>query len=471
MKLFWKLFCSMVSITILACAAGGFVLIDGQFRTALDQEVQALYEENDMLRYALSRELDRRVVEGPEELSRLAGTIVITTGGRTVAFRLSDETGAELGGNHSMPPDLNTSPLLSGLLEHQRGWRLANVAQGAYYLHGASGLTLLDETVYLENCRDVSALFAQREEQYRSFFYVMLALIAGVGALSLVVARLILRPLDRLSQAARQMAEGELDRRVPVTSGDELGRLSADFNAMAERLEAQMDELADAARREKDFTSSFAHEIKTPLTSIIGYADLLLSRPAQPDQVRESAGYIFREGRRLEVLSGKLMELIVLDRRDFPLRPAAMGGFLERAGNALRPAMERAGIRLTVEAEEAPALIEPDLMETVCLNLLDNARKATPEGGEITLSGRAEEGGYVIQVSDTGRGVPPEELGRITEPFYMVDKSRARAQGGAGLGLALCRRIVELHGGRMEFESTLGQGTTARVYLKGAGAE
>ena len=468
MKLFWKLFCSMVSVTVLACALVGFWLIDGQFRASLDQEVESLYAENDMLRYALSREMEGKVLTGPEELSRLAGSLSLTTGGRAAAFRLSDGDGTALydkGGLFF----LKAGPLISGLGPDRRGWRLEQGA-GRSLLHGASAMTLLGETVYLENCRDVTALFSQRSAQYRSFFYVMLALIAGVGLLSLLVSHLILRPLARVSAAARKMADGELGQRVAVTSDDELGALSADFNAMAQRIEGQMEALADAARREKEFTGSFAHEIKTPLTSIIGYAELLQSRDHTRSQVRESAGYIFREGRRLEALSGKLMELIVLDERDFPMRPVPMGAFLERTGNALRPTLEREGIRLKVEAEEATALIEPDLMETVCLNLLDNARKATPSGGKITLTGRAEGGGYLIQVSDTGKGIPADELGRITEPFYMVDKSRSRAQGGAGLGLALCRRIVELHGGTLEFESVLGQGTTASIHLRG-GAE
>ena len=291
------------------------------------------------------------------------------------------------------------------------------------------------------------------------------------GALSLLVSHLILRPLGRVSDAARRMAGGDLDQRVPVTSDDELGQLSADFNAMADQLERQMDELADAAQRQKDFTGSFAHEIKTPLTSIIGYADLLLSRPVSPEQVRDSAGYIFREGKRLEALSGKLMELIVLDRQDFPKHLISMRAFLEQMGSTMRPALEQAGIQLTVEAEEAPVFVEPDLLNMAGLNLLDNARKATPSGGRISLIGEARENGYLIQVTDTGKGIPAEELSRITEPFYMVDKSRARAQGGAGLGLALCRRIVELHDGTLEFESVLGQGTTARVCLKGGAEE
>ena len=135
----------------------------------------------------------------------------------------------------------------------------------------------------------------------------------------------------------------------------------------------------------------------------------------------------------------------------------------------LRPTLEQAGIRLEVRILPGTAALEPDLMESVCLNLLDNARKAVEAGGHILLEGAPAEDGYRIQVSDDSRGIPPEELDRIMEPFYMVDKSRSRAQGGAGLGLTVCQRIVALHGGRLEFESALGQGTRVSVYLKGGG--
>ena len=206
------------------------------------------------------------------------------------------------------------------------------------------------------------------------------------------------------------------------------------------------------------------------MTSIIGYADLLRSRPASPEQVQESAGYIFREGRRLEALSRKLMDLSVLDRQEFSLRPVPMDRFLTRVGGALRPALTRQGIRLTVSAQPGKIPIEPDLMETVCLNLIDNARKSIDGDGAISLEGMAERGGgYCIRVTDNGKGIPEEELARIAEPFYMVDKSRSRAQGGAGLGLALCKRIIDLHGGRLVFQSVVGQGTRVRVHLTGGG--
>lgn len=473
MKLFWKLFCSMVLITALACSVGGYALIDAQFRSSLDREVSALYEENDLLRFALAQELSFNPLYSREELAAAAGGITISTGqgrgGGTVSFRLSDEAGNALGGSGTLP--VRAEPLTAALPAGQRGWVMNALPDGRIYLHAASPLALEDGILYLENCREVSDLFASRAEQYQSFFSLMLALTAAVGALSLFTASVLLRPLSRLSAATRRMAEGDLDQRVQVRGDDETAQLSADFNVMAHRIQRQVAELKAAKRRQEDFIGSFAHEIKTPLTSIIGYADLLRSRPASEEQVRESAGYIFGEGRRLEALSRKLLDLIVLERQDFPLRPVPLDGFLKRVAGAMEPPLTQAGIRLTVRAEPVSARMEPDLMETVCVNLLDNARKAMENGGEVLLEGVSEGDGCRIQVTDQGKGIPAEELDRVTEAFYMVDKSRSRAQGGAGLGLALCRRIVELHGGTMDIGSKPGEGTCVRVHLKGGGAE
>ena len=466
MGLFWKLFCGMVAITVAACSLGGYVLIDSQFQNALNREVTAVYEENDLLRYTLARELETSNAASRADVGRLADGLAITTSRGQISFRLSTAEGQDMGGSGTLPVDASLSGKLA---EGQRGWELAR-QDGWTYLHAASPLVLADGTLYLENCREVGDVFATRQEQYQLFSYLMLGLILAVGLVSLAVSALMLRPLRQLSSASRRMAEGELHQRVAVDSGDELGRLSEDFNTMAERLEQQVQALTDAARRQEDFLGSFAHEIKTPLTSIIGYADLLRSRPASMEQVRESAGYIFSEGRRLEALSRKLMDLIVLDKQDFPLRETPMDRFLYQVAGALRPALEKAGIRLYLRAAPGLVPLEPDLMETVCLNLLDNARKAMDQGGAILLEGSPEPGGYCIHVTDNGKGIPEEELSRITEAFYMVDKSRARAQGGAGLGLSVCQRVVALHGGHMEFQSIEGKGTRVGVHLKGGGA-
>ena len=129
--------------------------------------------------------------------------------------------------------------------------------------------------------------------------------------------------------------------------------------------------------------------------------------------------------------------------------------------------MKKKGITLLVDAKPGKVWIEPDLIKTVCMNLLDNAAKAIEENGEISLKGSTLPEGYQIEVTDNGKGIPQEELSRITEAFYMVDKSRSRAQGGAGLGLSICRKIIELHGGTLSFKSEIGKGTSVYIVLKG----
>ena len=148
MRLFWKLFCSMVLITALACSAGGYALIHAQFRASLDREVAALYEENDLLRFALAQELAFNPLYSREELAKAAGGISITTGqGRTVSFRLSDEAGTTLGGSGALP--VEAVGLTSQLPAGQRGWVMNALADGRIYLHAASPLALEDGILYL----------------------------------------------------------------------------------------------------------------------------------------------------------------------------------------------------------------------------------------------------------------------------------------------------------------------------------
>ena len=238
-----------------------------------------------------------------------------------------------------------------------------------------------------------------------------------------------------------------------------------------ERLSSEMANLSEIAERREEFIASFAHELKTPLTAIIGYADMLRSREMTPKNRFTAAGYIFSEGKRLESLSLKLLELIVSGKQGIERRRFDAPYFIREVAAVTVPSLAADGMTLDMRWEPGEVWIEPDLFKTLLINLIDNARKASRRGQTVELYGRREEGGYAFFVRDHGRGMKPEDLARIEEPFYMIDKSRSRAQNGAGLGLALCKRIAELHGTRLEFTSTPGEGTTVRVFLEEAANE
>lgn len=198
---------------------------------------------------------------------------------------------------------------------------------------------------------------------------------------------------------------------------------------------------------------------------MIGYADMLRSREMTEEERFEAANYIFKEGKRLEALSLKLLELLVVKHEKLERKWVPVEWFLKEVKGIIKPVLKKENIRLIIQVEEAKIFIEPDLMKNVVLNLLDNGRKAMDGKGVLEVIGKVEDQGYALYVRDSGKGMPKEEIPRITEAFYMIDKSRARSQGGAGLGLSLCMEIVKRHGGTLEFQSEEGVGTTARIFL------
>ncbi len=223
--------------------------------------------------------------------------------------------------------------------------------------------------------------------------------------------------------------------------------------------------------RQERFVGSFAHEMKTPMTSLIGYAELIRSGTLTQEEQAEAAGYLYSEGKRLESLSRKLLELLVVQRQDIPLAEVSPGELVEELARRLGPPYRARGISVTCDCEEGRCLLEPDLTWSLLLNLADNAQKAMEGGGELSFRLRMLEDGCRIQVTDTGRGIPPQALEHLTEAFYRVDKARSRKQGGFGLGLALCQEIAALHNGSIRFENRPQGGARVTVELRGGRPE
>lgn len=281
------------------------------------------------------------------------------------------------------------------------------------------------------------------------------------AALVLYVSlRRSLRPLQALSDGANAIAAGAYDRRVPESRPDEIGQLGRDFNQMARAVEEHIQRVEDSEEKKTLFMGSLTHELKTPLTAISGYAQTL-RRVKLSEEDREIAlGYICQESARLDRLSKKMLRLLELDRETELSRAVLpVEELLAGAADTCRPAAEAKNITIELSPTQNTVEGDRDLLTDALVNLVDNAVKASPEGGTVGLYAR----GSAIVVEDKGCGIPPEELDRLTEPFYMVDKSRSRKSGGAGLGLALTAVILRRHGMSLRFESNPGQGTRAIV--------
>ena len=300
-----------------------------------------------------------------------------------------------------------------------------------------------------------------------AFRGVFLITLAVGGIISFGLATALTSPLRKVSRATRKMADGDLNVRLKLKSKDEVGQLSRDFDHMAGALQTNITAMEETMAAQERFMGSFAHELKTPMTSIIGYADLLRTQSLDGRDAQEAANYIFSEGKRLESLSLKLLQLHLAKHETPELERVQMDRFVTNLVRQLRPVYEQSGIRLECQTKPGNWDLDPELMESVLMNLMDNARKAMEQGGIIALLVDFPENTCRIRVVDNGRGMPPEVLNHLTEAFYRVDKSRSRAQGGAGLGLSLCSEIVRYHNGELKFESKPGKGTCVSVILKG----
>lgn len=203
------------------------------------------------------------------------------------------------------------------------------------------------------------------------------------------------------------------------------------------------------------------------MTSIIGYADLLRSQALSKEDELDAANYIFSEGKRLEQLSLKLLDIFVSEHESFTLTKASPADIITNLVSHLKPVLIKENVTLQCVCEDGYCMLDTDFFGSLLVNLIENGRKALMDGGTICVYSEMTTNGCQIKVSDNGRGIPQTALSHITEAFYRVDKSRSRAQGGAGLGLTLCAEIARLHHGTIAFESKENHGTTVIVELKG----
>ena len=466
----------MIAFTVmlaLALGVGGSVLIATSTGDALVQSQEAAASSHRLILFTLSavsgatqgRPQGREYDELVDALTRIDAQ-----GGQNwQALRLSHETDVIY---VSRIPDIFSDRLIGNVSSEQSAMMAFRSDDGAYLLQITGQIEFGATPVYLESIYDISSVLIARQYQQAIYRQLFLAVIALGAALSWLLSFWMTTPLRRLSRVTRTIASGDLSCRTAPGGKDEIGVLASDFNNMADRLEHNINEMKDAMKRQEEFMGGFAHELKTPMTSIIGYADLLRGHTLSDDDKRDAANYIFMEGRRLEVLALKLLDLIVLKKRDFTFLPISILSIVEDAAQLLKPILNKRDVSLRYECDDSTCLIEPDLFMSLLLNLIDNARKAIEAGdGEIVVRSRASEGMCEISVSDNGRGIAEDELSKIKDAFYRVDKSRSRVQGGVGLGLRLCDEIAALHGGEIMFASEPGKGTTVTIKLKQAGTE
>ena len=378
--------------------------------------------------------------------SKLADSASVLTQGKDTVFTLQSFDPAAY-----LPPD-----------ELTRGVKLLAVRDGDRHLQVAGRSVVAGgETYGIYQVRDVSAVYRSVRTMTAAFVLISLAGIACGTALIMALLRRGARPLEKLAAAARRIAGGEYGCRAEAAGSDEIGALAADFNTRADAVQARIGELADTAARQELFIGGVTHEFKTPLSSMLLHVQLLRDANMSEEERDRSLARIEDQCRWLERMTQTLLKMLTL-RQDIPVAVQPLGPIVRDAAEAVRPALEGRSVTLHADCDGTSAPVNGELMRSLLINLVDNAAKSYDGGGDVWLTVRDG----AVEVTDRGRGIPPEALPHIFEPFYRADKSRSRKQGGSGLGLALVKAIADAHGAELAVVSAPGKGATVRVLLR-----
>ena len=317
----------------------------------------------------------------------------------------------------------------------------------------------LSDTLTLVYERDLTSLYTNRDRLLSLALLLCLAGSALITISAILIAKVIMRPIDKLQLAAGKIAAGDYTVSLPTKGQDETAELARQFEKMAKAVMERESELKDQAERKQLFIDSLAHEMRTPLTAVMGYAMYLQSVNASEEERQKALQYIAAEAKRLKNLDETLMNLTRMAHDGVALEPVNIEDLLEKAVNQAKPLYDQKSVSLAVIAENGAWQADEPLLMLIAGNLLQNALTASKPGDTVTITGTANG----LAVADQGIGMTKEQLQRACEPFYKADKARTRKAGGAGLGLTLTKQAANMLHAQLSLSSAPSKGTTAGI--------
>lgn len=295
-------------------------------------------------------------------------------------------------------------------------------------------------------------------------FWVIFGILFVIIAffISLWLTQRFTRPIRAMEQVAVQMASGSFGKRIKVNGNDEIARLGSVLNTLSTNL-------SNVEQKRREFIANLSHELRTPISYIAGYTELLRDGTAISEEQREQFMQIIaKESERMKRLVNDLLDLAQLEGEEYPLK-LSLYPFAQQIKDSLAsylPLMQKKGIKVITDLDpDVIVYADQERMSQVLSNIIDNAYKYTPSDGTVSIRLTAPKESIILEISDTGMGIPEEDLPHIGERFYRVDKSRSREMGGTGLGIAIVKQIVKNHGGTLNIQSTLGKGTKVIICL------
>ena len=310
--------------------------------------------------------------------------------------------------------------------------------------------------------KDIQYVYRERINNYKFFIIIDLIMLIILSVGMYIISKKLTNPLVKLSNISKDIAKGKYNIRAEENNkNDEIGVLEHNFNLMIDVIENNIEELKYLNESKQRFIDSLNHEIKTPITSIIGYSELLLKNNVSEEIKIKALKYINSEAKRLETLNSTLLKLTLMREEKKNLSKVDLKDAVISVRNILIYKMKVKNINLDIKIEDINIWVDKELFEVLLTNIIDNSIKASDTNSIIEIEGYYinDKDEYILKIKDRGIGIPKEDLDKILEPFYMVDKARTRKNNGIGLGLSICSEICNMHNISLNIKSELNMGS------------
>lgn len=320
-----------------------------------------------------------------------------------------------------------------------------------------------EETLYLCYEKELTQLAEIWGTLQVRYLVISLSFSFVLAMFLFVVLKKTMKPIDDLTRVVDHMAEGKLESRAAEYGRDEIATLGRHFNQMADKIQENIQLIQREAEAKQEFVDNFAHELKSPLTSIYGFAEYIQKAKVSEEEKIQCMSYVMDESNRLLRLSYTLLDMAKIRKEEVQIEEVDLCEVETRIASRMEALCKERGVILECNRSVDVMWANEVLLDSLLCNLIQNAVYACESGDTVSWSAQEEGEHFRIYVEDTGCGMTAEQVKRVKEPFFRVDKARSREAGRTGLGLALCVRIVEYHNGRMDIESEIDKGTIVTV--------
>lgn len=461
---FWQKNC-IINIIILGLLfnISSFLFLDHIFQMNLKREInRALLEHKNM--YISLKAMDQNIwidlVGNKSYEEFLIGHWIGNFEEKTINFEILNEDKDLIAGNFDFG-NLSKRKELKALKLNRRNYIIREVDKKTYIF--VSSNIILKNRQYIFSCaKNIQSLYDENFSQILFLLKMNIVITIILVGMTYISSKYLMRPIKALIESSTEISKGSFENQIEVVTSDELGILTKNFNKMSNSLKINFLKMQEMINERERFIRNFTHEIKTPLTSIIGYSDFLRRIEYDQKNFSKSLEYIYNEGKRLELLRSKMMDLILSENNKAELELGSVKEKIEIAIDSMRLVLKEKDIQIEIIGFDFEIKMEKNLFVTMITNIIDNSIRASDNQSKIVV--KLIENERKIEIIDYGIGIERSKLAKIKEPFFVGDASRKKKDnGGFGLGLSIVEQIVRIHFAEIEIESEINKGTSIRI--------